>query len=104
MANPKTFRRLGKTFLLVAVLALLVGFLVTVVGMTNTYEQISQTEVVPEVAVEQAVEKTVSLSWRTNEIVIPIALVCLGAGLYCYRVATRLKRRAGILNSEIPAA
>ncbi|QDT51420.1 hypothetical protein Pan258_55090 [Symmachiella dynata] len=104
MANPKTFRRLGKTFLLVAVLAFLAGFLVTVVGMTNTFRQISQTDDFAEVAVEQAVEKTVSLSLRTNAIGIPVGLTCLVAGICCYVVAARLNRQTGAQNGEIPAA
>ena len=104
MANPTTFRRLGKAFILAGVLAFLAGFLLTLVGMTSTFQQISQTDDIPEVAVEQAVEKTVSLSWRTNEIVIPIALVCLGAGMCCYVMAARLKRQTVAQNGEIPAA
>jgi hypothetical protein len=100
MANPKTFRILGKMLILAGVIAFLASFLVTFVGMLNNFQQISQTGDLPEAAVKQ----TVSLAFRASEICTPIGLVCLGAGVYCYREAARLKRRAGILNSEFPAA
>ncbi|WP_339910533.1 hypothetical protein [Symmachiella dynata] len=104
MATPKTFKRLGKMLIFAGVLAFLAGPAVTTVGMTNTFEQISQTDEIPDVAVEQAVEKTVSLSWRTNAIGIPVGLTCLVAGICCYVVAARLKRLAVAQNGEIPAA
>jgi len=86
MANPKTFRILGKRLCLSGVLAFLASFLVTFWGMTNAFQQLDGTGDVS----EAALEKSISLSLRISMICTPIGLLCLGAGVCCYLLAAVL--------------